>query len=74
VYELTRGFLAGTLTARLNSATDPLVNPATIDRFGDWIYAVRRDSPAPAPAAYHLTRIAIPQTDEQGEHESGGSD
>ena len=63
-----------TLVTRLNSAEDPLINPATIDRFGDWIYVVRRDQPAPAPAAYHLTRLTIPHTDEQGDHEHDGSE
>ena len=55
--KLSPDFTTGHVAGRLNNADDPLVNPATIDRFGRLIYVVRRDAPAPAPAAFHLTRL-----------------
>jgi hypothetical protein len=55
--ELSPDFTTGHVVGRLNNADDPLVNPATMDRFGKLIYVVRRDAPAPAPAAFHLTRL-----------------
>jgi hypothetical protein len=55
--ELSPDLTTGHVVGRLNNADDPLVNPATMDRFGKLIYVVRRDAPAPAPAAYHLTRL-----------------
>ena len=55
--KLSPDFANGHVVGRLNSAADPLVNPATMDRFGGRIYVVRRDAPAPAPAAFHLTRL-----------------
>jgi len=55
--ELSPDFTTGHVVGRLNNPADPLVNPATIDRFGRFIYVVRRDAPAPAPAAFHLTRL-----------------
>jgi hypothetical protein len=55
--ELSPDFTTGHVVGRLNNADDPLVNPATMDRFGKLIYVVRRNAPAPAPAAFHLTRL-----------------
>jgi hypothetical protein len=55
--ELSPDLSTGHVVGRLNNADDPLVNPATIDRFGQLIYVVRRDAPAPAPPAFHLTRL-----------------
>jgi hypothetical protein len=41
---------AGEIVDHLNSADDPLVNPATADLFGKYIYVIRRNSaPPPAP-------------------------
>jgi hypothetical protein len=59
VYELSPDFSTATLVARLNSTSDPLVNPATMDAFGDHMWVVRRDAPAPAAASFHLTRLDL---------------
>ncbi len=57
VVELSPDFGSGTVVARLNSTEDPLVNGATADRFGDLIYVVRRQAPAPATPILYLTRL-----------------
>jgi sugar lactone lactonase YvrE len=59
VYELSPDFTTATAVAHLNSASDPLLNAATADAFGDHLWVVRRDAPAPAPAAFHLTRLDL---------------
>jgi hypothetical protein len=40
----------GEIVDHLNNADDPLVNPATADLFGKYIYVIRRNfAPPPAP-------------------------
>ncbi len=58
VVELTPDLSFGEVVARLNSADDPLVSPATADRFGHLIYVVRRD--VPGGTMFHLTRLEVP--------------
>ena len=58
VVELSPDLSTGDVITRLNSADDPLVSPATADRFGHLIYVVRRD--VPGGTVFHLTRLAAP--------------
>ena len=58
VVELAPDFSSGTVVARLNSADDPIVSPATADRFGQLIYVVRRN--VPGGTTYYLTRLEEP--------------
>jgi hypothetical protein len=41
--QLSPDYSTGTIVDHLNSATDPLINPATADLFGNDIYVVRRN-------------------------------
>ncbi len=58
VIELSPDLSSGTVVARLNSSDDPLVNPATADRFGQLIYVVRRN--VPGGTTFYLTRLEAP--------------
>jgi len=58
VVELAPDFSSGTVVARLNSADDPIVSPATADRFGQLIYVVRRN--VPGGTTFYLTRLEEP--------------
>jgi len=58
VVELAPDFSSGTVVARLNSADDPIVSPATADRFGELIYVVRRN--VPGGSTFYLTRLEEP--------------
>jgi hypothetical protein len=55
VVELAPDLSSGEVVARLNSTADPLVNPATADRFGRLLYVVRRD--VPGGTTFWLTRL-----------------
>jgi len=58
VVELDPDLSFGEVIRRINSADDPLVSPATADRFGRLIYVVRRD--VPGGTVFHLTRLEAP--------------
>jgi sugar lactone lactonase YvrE len=58
VVELAPDLSSGTVGARLNSADDPIVSPATADRFGQLIYVVRRN--VAGGTTYYLTRLEAP--------------
>ena len=58
VYELSPDFSTATAVAHLNSASDPLVNPATMDAFGNHMWVVRRNGLAPV-VGFHLTRLDL---------------
>src|SRR5262249_4529900 len=59
VVDLAPDLQSGKVVARLNNSADPLVNPSALGLYGQYIYVVRRDAPAPAPAAFHLTQVTI---------------
>jgi outer membrane protein assembly factor BamB len=59
VVELSPDLTSGEVVARLNADDEPFVNPATADRFGRWIYVVRRnDAPAGPTRVFWLSRVA----------------
>jgi hypothetical protein len=58
VVELSPDLTTGHVVGRLNADDEPLFNPATADRFGRWIYVVRRNNaPAGPTRVFWLSRV-----------------
>ncbi len=57
VIKLDDAMTTGQVVDHLNSPDDPLVNPATADLFGKYIYVVRRTAIGVSPVVRYLTRV-----------------
>jgi hypothetical protein len=58
VVELANDLSTGEVVGFLNSTDEPLVNPATADQFGKYLYVVRRNDAPPGPTRiFWLTQL-----------------
>jgi hypothetical protein len=64
VVKLNPDMTSGEVVGHLNSADDPLVNAATADIFGKYVYVVRRNAIGSNPVVRYLTRLTAHGNDD----------